>query len=75
MPLQEKLGYVELMLQLFRNTFTANFDSLHIIFGGAGSTPALLPKVLNLLVGILEGPSCKNLHSKVIEACLIMPAR
>ena len=66
---------MELMLQLFRNTYTANYDSLHMIFGGAASTPALLPKVLNLLVGILEGPGCQNLHSKVIEACLIMPAR
>ena len=73
--LQDKAGYIELMLQLFRTLTTGNFENIYITFGGAGSTPALLPATLNLLCAILEGPHSLLLRDKVIEACLITPAR
>lgn len=73
--MQEKTGYIDLMLQLFRTLTTGNFEALYMVFGGAGSPPALLPSVLNLLTGILDGPNSLLLRDKVTEACLITPAR
>lgn len=73
--MQEKSGYLDLMLQLFRTLTTGNFEALYIIFGGAGGNLALLPSVLNLLCAILDGPNPLLLRDKVIEACLITPAR
>lgn len=72
---QEKSGYIDLMLQLFRTLTTGNFEALYIVFGGAGGSPALLPSVLGLLCGMLDGPNSLPLRDKVIEACLITPAR
>lgn len=73
--LQEKQGYIDLMLSLFRTLTNGNFDQLFIIFGGAREGPALLPSVLKLLLGILDGPNNMHLKNKVVEACLITPAR
>ena len=62
-------------LALFRTLTTGNFEALYIIFGGAGSTPALLPGMLDLLRGLLDGPNSEKHRDKVVEACLIAPAR
>ena len=75
LAVQDKLGYLEMMLSLFRTLTNGAFDQLFIIFGGARDGPALLPRVLNLLLAILDGPNSAPLKNKVIEACLITPAR
>ena len=75
MAVQEKQGYIDLMLALFRTISFPNFEQLHIIFGGAAGFTPLLPSVLNLLCAMLDGPNCGPLKSKIIEACLITPAR
>lgn len=63
------------MLALFRTISFPNFEQLHIIFGGAAGFTPLLPSVLNLLCAMLDGPNSAPLKSKIIEACLITPAR
>ena len=73
--MQEKQGYIDLMLALFRTISFPTFEQLHIIFGGAAGFTPLLPSVLNLLCAMLEGPNSAPLKHKIIEACLITPAR
>lgn len=73
--LQEKQGFIDLMLALFRTISFPNFEQLHIIFGGAAGFTPLLPSVLDLLCAILDGPNSLPLRPKIIEACLITPAR
>ena len=73
--MQDKTGYIELLLQLFRTLSIGKFETLYAIFGGATTAPPLLPPTLNLLRALLDGPSAALHRDKLLEACLIMPAR
>ncbi|CAA6673494.1 unnamed protein product [Spirodela intermedia] len=69
MEVDNPLGYMQLLRNMFRALTGGKFDSL------LRDLVPLLQPCLNTLLAMLEGPSGEDMRDLVLELCLTLPAR
>ncbi|XP_078446328.1 phosphatidylinositol 3- and 4-kinase family protein with FAT domain-containing protein isoform X2 [Wolffia australiana] len=69
MEVDNPLGYMQLLRNMFRALSGGKFDSL------LRDLVSLLQPCLNMLLAMLEGPNGDDMRDLVLELCLTLPAR